>query len=109
MLSAVFCGGPKEVAEYVATMARRRAFDACALPLDAVPVAQIFESSLAVFIVSTTGDGEVPSNMSAFWRYLLRRWPENDVSKSAAELSVLEQTTQGPWSGARMTYLVGHK
>lgn len=63
----------QEVAEYVASMARRRAFDASAVSLDSSPIAQVFESSLAVFIVSTTGDGEVPSNMSTFWRFLLRR------------------------------------
>ena len=63
----------QEVAEYVAGMARRRGFEAAAVALDSVPVPQVLESSLAVFVVSTTGDGEVPSNMSTFWRFLLRR------------------------------------
>lgn len=54
-------------------MARRRGFDAAATVLDSIPVPQVLESSLAVFVVSTTGDGEVPSNMSTFWRFLLRR------------------------------------
>ncbi|CAN0532167.1 unnamed protein product, partial [Laminaria digitata] len=66
-------GTSQEVAEYVASMARRRAFDASAAPLDSSPIARVLESSLAVFVVSTTGDGEVPSNMSTFWRFLLRR------------------------------------
>lgn len=72
-LGALLCCAAQEVAEYVSNMARRRAFDASAVPLDSFPIAQVFESSLAVFIVSTTGDGEVPSNMSTFWRFLLRR------------------------------------
>lgn len=63
----------QEVAEYVAGMARRRGFDAAAVALDSVPIPQVLESPLAVFVVSTTGDGEVPSNMSTFWRFLLRR------------------------------------
>lgn len=64
----------QEVAEYVAGMARRRGFGAAAESLDSVPIPQVLECPLAVFIVSTTGDGEVPSNMSAFWRFLLRRY-----------------------------------
>lgn len=64
----------QEVAEYAAGMARRRGFDAAAMALDSAPVQQVLECSLAVFVVSTTGDGEVPSNMSTFWRFLLRRY-----------------------------------
>lgn len=69
----IFFRNFQEVADYVAGMARRRGFDAAAAALDSVPVPQVLESSLAVFVVSTTGDGEVPSNMSTFWRFLLRR------------------------------------
>ena len=61
------------VAEYIAGKARRLGFDAYAMSLDSVPVSEIFESSLAVFVVSTTGYGEVPDNMSVFWRFLLGR------------------------------------
>lgn len=64
----------QEVAEYIAGKARRRGFNAWPMSLDSVPVSEIFESSLCVFVVSTTGDGEVPDNMSAFWRFLLRRY-----------------------------------
>ncbi|CAN0242169.1 unnamed protein product, partial [Hapterophycus canaliculatus] len=63
----------QEVAEYVASLAGRRGFGASAVPLDSIPAPRALESSLAVFVVSTTGDGEVPNNMSAFWRFLLRR------------------------------------
>ncbi|CAM9404115.1 unnamed protein product [Scytosiphon promiscuus] len=66
-------GTAEEVAEYVASLARRRGFDASAVPLDSIPVSQALESSLAVFVVSTTGDGDVPNNMATFWRFLLRR------------------------------------
>eukprot|EP00903_Cladosiphon_okamuranus_P014088 g13095.t1 len=75
-------GTAQEVAEYVAGMARRRGFDAAATALDSVPVQQVLESSLAVFVVSTTGDGEVPSNMSTFWRFLLRRGLPGDCLES---------------------------
>lgn len=63
----------QEVAEYATAMARRRGFDAYTAPLGSVPVSSIAKASLVVFVVSTTGDGEVPNNMSAFWRLLLRR------------------------------------
>lgn len=66
-------GTAQEVAEYLASKARRRGFDARPVPLDSAPIEDVFESTHAVFIVSTTGDGEVPSNMSVFWRFLLRR------------------------------------
>ncbi|CBJ28353.1 conserved unknown protein [Ectocarpus siliculosus] len=66
-------GTAQEVAEYVAAMAGRRGFDTAAASLDSVPISHAVECSLAVFVVSTTGDGEVPSNMSTFWRFLLRR------------------------------------
>lgn len=55
-------------------MARRRGFDARAQALDQVPIATVFKASLAVFVVSTTGDGEVPANMLIFWRFILRRY-----------------------------------
>eukprot|EP00752_Nemacystus_decipiens_P004323 g3948.t1 len=75
-------GTAQEVAEYVAGMARRRGFDASPKALDSVPIPQVLESSLAVFVVSTTGDGEVPSNMSTFWRFLLRRGLPGDCLES---------------------------
>ncbi|KAI8048571.1 hypothetical protein BDF22DRAFT_746813 [Syncephalis plumigaleata] len=40
------------------------------------------EEKLAVFIVSTTGQGEEPDNMKKFWRFLLRKdLPKNVLSQ----------------------------
>lgn len=71
--ATAFTGTCQEVAEYVANLAGRRGFAAASVSLDSIPVSQAMESSLAVFVVSTTGDGEVPNNMSKFWRFLRRR------------------------------------
>ncbi|CAB1101933.1 unnamed protein product [Ectocarpus sp. CCAP 1310/34] len=75
-------GTAQEVAEYVAAMAGRRGFDTAAASLDSVPISQALECSLAVFVVSTTGDGDVPNNMSTFWRFLLRRGLPKDCLAS---------------------------
>lgn len=39
---------------------------------DEYTVAQLPTENTVLFVVSTTGDGEVPSNMIKFWRFLLR-------------------------------------
>lgn len=43
------------------------------LQIDLLPTIDV-----AVFIVSTTGDGDAPSNMQNFWKFLLRRSLSND-------------------------------
>jgi sulfite reductase alpha subunit-like flavoprotein len=37
------------------------------------PLQKIVENNVLVFVVSTTGDGEVPDNMKTFWRFLLKK------------------------------------
>lgn len=76
----------QEVAEYAASMGKRRGFNACAQSLDSLPISQVFEAPIAIFVVSTTGDGEVPSNMSAFWRFLLRRFVIHNTRRDCCRI-----------------------
>jgi sulfite reductase alpha subunit-like flavoprotein len=41
--------------------------------LDTYDVTQLPSEEVVVFVVSTTGDGEVPHTMSTFWKYILQR------------------------------------
>jgi len=54
-------------------------------------VRELPRERLVVFIASTTGEGEVPDPMRAFWRFLLRR----DLPAGALA-SVSVQTQQPP-------------
>jgi sulfite reductase alpha subunit-like flavoprotein len=47
------------------------------------PMQKIIENNVLVFVVSTTGDGEVPDNMKGFWRFLLKKGlPKGCLSKT---------------------------
>ena len=41
--------------------------------VDAYDVTRLPEEEVVLFIVSTTGDGECPSSMSDFWKFLLQK------------------------------------
>ncbi|CAM9904438.1 unnamed protein product, partial [Discosporangium mesarthrocarpum] len=63
-------------------MACRRGFDARVCKLDGFRLENLPDTPLALFIVSTTGDGEVPSNMTKFWQFVLRRGlPADSLSR----------------------------
>ena len=36
-------------------------------------ISRLIDETIIIFVVSTTGDGEVPSTMKLFWNYLLRK------------------------------------
>ena len=40
---------------------------------DEYDISEVVLQKLIIFIVSTTGDGEIPSNMRKFWRFLLQK------------------------------------
>ena len=48
-------GNAQDVAERIVRQARRQGWEACALPLDAVPLETLAQEPLAVFVCSTTG------------------------------------------------------
>lgn len=72
-------GTAQDVAERVRREARRRGYQARCLALDAATPEGLASAQTAVFIVSTTGQGEAPSNMRLFWRSLLRRSLRSDL------------------------------
>ena len=37
------------------------------------PINRILEDELVVFVASTTGQGDEPTNMNRFWKFLLRK------------------------------------
>ncbi|KAL3069388.1 hypothetical protein niasHS_018113 [Heterodera schachtii] len=43
------------------------------MPFDDFQIAQLSDEKMAIFIISTSGQGEVPTNMRKNWRYLLSR------------------------------------
>ena len=62
-----------EVATLLAQRAARRGFAPHLSSLDDFPRHALPDQKLVIFVVSTTGDGEVPETMFEFWRFLLRR------------------------------------
>ncbi|CAL5225422.1 g8237 [Coccomyxa viridis] len=66
-------GNAQDVAERIAREARARHYSPRVQPMDAYDVHLLPEEAAVVFVTSTTGQGELPSNMRAFWRFLLRK------------------------------------
>ena len=53
----------------LAEQCRQRGFAPVVMALDCYPIERLPNETLAIFLVSTTGDGEPPSNMIRFWRF----------------------------------------
>jgi len=66
-------GTAKEVAERIAREGKRRHFHSKSISLDNFSVAELPYQQLVVFVVATTGQGEVPDNMKNFWRTILQK------------------------------------
>lgn len=50
------------------------------MEFDEFPITKLPSTSLIIFIVSTTGDGEVPETMKNAWKFLLRSdLPKNSL------------------------------
>ena len=49
--------------------------------MDQYDVKNLIDESIVVFVCSTTGQGDEPDNMKAFWKFLLRKsLPSNSLS-----------------------------
>jgi sulfite reductase alpha subunit-like flavoprotein len=67
-------GTARDVAESFWCDARRRPHLQCRLfAADDYPIINLIDESLVLFVTSTTGQGELPSNMRQFWRFIRRR------------------------------------
>eukprot|EP00887_Chlorella_sp_A99_P001486 scaffold8.g1486.t1 len=75
ILYASQTGNAQDVAERIGRLARPRHFAPRVLPADTfLPcVAELPAQPAIVFVASTTGQGEPPTNMHKLWRFLLRK------------------------------------
>jgi sulfite reductase alpha subunit-like flavoprotein len=64
-------GNAQDVAEEVYRLTERLHFRSTLLDLDAVPLRDLLRPTLVIFVVSTTGQGDVPQNARAFWKRVL--------------------------------------
>eukprot|EP00940_MAST-03C_sp_MAST-3C-sp2_P001375 g1375.t1 len=80
VLYASETGTARETAGVFARQCRRGGFASCRVgAIDDYPIAKFPGESLIAFFISTTGDGEPPSNMSRFWKFMLRK----DIPKNS--------------------------
>ena len=50
--------------------------------LDSYDILRLPSEEYCIFVAATSGDGEVPSNMQSFWKFLLRKALQSDSLKS---------------------------
>jgi sulfite reductase alpha subunit-like flavoprotein len=62
----------KHASEELARQLVRRGYKPRVMELDEFPIMQLPQTSLVIFVVATTGDGEAPSTMRKAWKFLLR-------------------------------------
>ncbi|ORZ40352.1 hypothetical protein BCR44DRAFT_1509616 [Catenaria anguillulae PL171] len=79
-------GTAHDVAERLARDAKRRHFPVALSAMDDYDRSLLPTAQIAIFVCSTTGQGEEPDNMKQFWRFLLRKAHSPNV------LSELEYT-----------------
>ncbi|MES1911126.1 MAG: hypothetical protein MHM6MM_003610 [Cercozoa sp. M6MM] len=66
-------GCARDVAERVAWQCSRRRLRVHLSAMDDFDIARLPAERCVIFVCSTTGQGDVPDNMRAFWRFLMRR------------------------------------
>lgn len=66
-------GNAQDIAEDLGRTLGRLRFRTSVVEMDDVGLRELLQYRLVVFVVSTTGQGEMPQNASKFWRSLLRR------------------------------------
>ncbi|RKP36253.1 hypothetical protein BJ085DRAFT_41124 [Dimargaris cristalligena] len=82
-------GCAEDVALRIGREARRRHFRPEIMALDSLERTRLPHIRLAIFVCSTTGQGEEPDNMKSFWKFLLRK------SHSSSALQNLQFTIFG--------------
>jgi sulfite reductase alpha subunit-like flavoprotein len=66
-------GTGQDVAEQIGRMGIARNIQCQVLAMNDFPLESLPALRYAVFVASSTGDGEAPDNMSSFWKFLLRK------------------------------------
>ena len=66
-------GTAEDVAESVGRALTRHYIANRVVAMDDYNIAELVQQPLALFICSTTGQGETPDNMRKFWRFLLQK------------------------------------
>ncbi|KAG2188762.1 hypothetical protein INT44_003901 [Umbelopsis vinacea] len=75
-------GCAQDTAERIGRQSRRRHFKTRVIAMDEYERAQLVEEQLVIFVCSTTGQGDEPTNMKRFWKFLLRKnLPPNILSQ----------------------------
>lgn len=73
ILYASQTGTAQDLAEYIWRESKRYHFIGTVMAMDKYDVTQLIEEEFVVLVCSTTGQGEEPDNMKAFWKFLLRK------------------------------------
>eukprot|EP00898_Chlorokybus_atmophyticus_P000268 jgi/Chlat1/1241/Chrsp115S00755 len=72
-------GNAQDVAERVAREARRRHYAPRVLAMDAYNPVELPDEQLAIFVTSTTGQGDLPDNVKRFWKFLMQKGLPSDA------------------------------
>ncbi|KAK9502323.1 hypothetical protein O3M35_011116 [Rhynocoris fuscipes] len=75
-------GTAQDVAERIWREAKQRHLHAEVSAMDNYNITNLPNETIVVFVVSTTGQGDPPSNMKKSWRFLLRKSLPNDSLES---------------------------
>lgn len=73
ILYATETGNALDVAERIGREAEHMGCPAVLLSMDEYDISCLSYETTAVFVASTTGQGDIPNSMKAFWRYLLKK------------------------------------
>ncbi|KAK2613861.1 hypothetical protein N8I77_000737 [Diaporthe amygdali] len=66
-------GKSQEIAQEVGRAAESQRFQTQVEEMNDVPLKELAQCSLAVFVTSTTGQGDIPANAATFWKSILRK------------------------------------
>ncbi|KAJ8954736.1 hypothetical protein NQ318_011431 [Aromia moschata] len=72
-------GNAQDLAERIWRESKRFYFRSTVKSLDEYDVLELINEKCAVFVCSTTGQGEEPDSMKAFWKFLLKKSLPRDV------------------------------
>lgn len=74
-------GNAEDAAQMIEYEAQRRHYTTQCLAADAYDVLKLPTEKFLVIVVSTTGQGDAPYNITSFWKFLRRKsLPENSLA-----------------------------